>query len=258
MHRREFIAGLGSAAAWPVMARAQQDDRVGALDQRSELSGIGIDLAMENGLIKVVTAINELPAAKAGIMDNDIITQLDDEQVQGLTLKQAAEKMRGPVGTKIKLMIIRKGHDKPIEVSVTRDVIRMSSRVVAPAQQQPLQRIGWLVESSHALRLIPDFLDGLTDAGYVLGRNVAIEFRFAQGHNDRLPALVADLVRRGVTVIAASDISATEAVQAATTIPVVWMSYQGNNVDSYRTAGFYVGRILKGETLIDLPLIPPR
>jgi putative ABC transport system substrate-binding protein len=128
---------------------------------------------------------------------------------------------------------------------------------VAHAQQQPLQRIGWLVESSHALRLTPDFLDGLTDAGYVRGE-VAIEFRFAQGHNDRLPALVADLVRRGVTVIAASDISATEAVQAATTIPVVWMSYQGRNADSYRTAGFYVGRILKGERVTDLPLMPPR
>ena len=79
---------------------------------------------MENGLIKVVTAIDEMPAAKAGIMAEDIITELDDEEVQGLTLKQAAEKMRGPVGTGIKLTIIRKGRDEPIEVSITRDVIR--------------------------------------------------------------------------------------------------------------------------------------
>jgi len=60
-------------------------------------------------------------------MANDIITQLDGEQVQGLTLNQAVEKMRGPVNTKIKLTIMRKGQDKPIEVSITRDVIRVRS-----------------------------------------------------------------------------------------------------------------------------------
>jgi hypothetical protein len=92
--------------------------------QPKEFSGLGIYFAMENGLIKVVTPIDEMPAAKAGIMAEDIITELDDEQVQGLTLKQAAEKMRGPVDTKIKLTIMRKGNGKPIEVSITRDVIR--------------------------------------------------------------------------------------------------------------------------------------
>jgi carboxyl-terminal processing protease len=60
-------------------------------------------------------------------MANDIITKLDDEQVQGLTLNQAVEKMRGPVNTKIKLTIMRKGQDKPIEVSIVRDVIRVKS-----------------------------------------------------------------------------------------------------------------------------------
>jgi hypothetical protein len=93
--------------------------------------GLGIYFAMENGLITVVTPIDEMPAAKAGIMAGDIIIKLDDAQVQGLTLKQAAEKMRGPVGTEIKLTIMRKGHDEPIEVSITRDVIRLGSRVSA-------------------------------------------------------------------------------------------------------------------------------
>src|SRR5207249_9926477 len=81
----------------------------------------------EDGLVKVVTPIDDTPAAKAGVMANDIITQLDGEQVQGLTLNQAVEKMRGPVNTKIKLTIMRKGQDKPIEVSITRDVIRVRS-----------------------------------------------------------------------------------------------------------------------------------
>jgi carboxyl-terminal processing protease len=94
---------------------------------RGEFGGLGIEVTMEDGLIKVVTPIDETPAAKAGILANDIITQLDGEQVQGLTLNQAVEKMRGPVNTKIKLTIMRKGNDKPIEVSITRDIIRVKA-----------------------------------------------------------------------------------------------------------------------------------
>jgi len=94
---------------------------------RGEFGGLGIEVTMEDGLIKVVAPIDETPAAKAGVMANDLITKLDDEQVQGLTLNQAVEKMRGPVNTKIKLTIMRKGQDKPIEVSITRDIIRVRS-----------------------------------------------------------------------------------------------------------------------------------
>ena len=77
----------------------------------------------------MVTAIDEMPAAKAGILADDIITKLNDEEVQGVTLKQAVEKLRGPVNTKINLTIMRKGHDKPIKVSITREVIRVPSYV---------------------------------------------------------------------------------------------------------------------------------
>src|SRR6186997_1663181 len=92
---------------------------------RGEFGGLGIEVTMEDGLIKVVAPIDETPAAKAGVMANDIITKLDEEQVQGLTLNQAVEKMRGPVNTKIKLTIMRKGQDKPVELTLTRDVIRV-------------------------------------------------------------------------------------------------------------------------------------
>src|SRR4030081_2749785 len=92
---------------------------------RGEFGGLGIEVTMEDGLIKVVAPIDETPAAKAGIMANDIITHLDDEPVQGLTLNQALEKMRGPRDTTIKLKILRKGVDKPIEVSITRDLVRV-------------------------------------------------------------------------------------------------------------------------------------
>jgi carboxyl-terminal processing protease len=94
---------------------------------RGEFGGLGIEVTMEDGLVKVVAPIDDTPAAKAGVMANDIITHLDDEAVQGLTLNQAVDKMRGPVNTKIKLTIMRKGSDKPIDVTIMRDVIRVKS-----------------------------------------------------------------------------------------------------------------------------------
>jgi carboxyl-terminal processing protease len=94
---------------------------------RGEFGGLGIEVTMEDGVIKVVAPIDETPAAKAGVMANDYITHIDDEPVQGLTLNQAVDKMRGPVNTKIKLRIMRKGQDKPVEMTLTRDVIRVLS-----------------------------------------------------------------------------------------------------------------------------------
>jgi carboxyl-terminal processing protease len=94
---------------------------------RGEFGGLGIEVTMEDGLVKVVAPIDDTPAAKAGVMANDIITKIDNEQVHGLMLNQAVEKMRGPVNTKIKLTIERKGQDKPIEVTIVRDVIRVQS-----------------------------------------------------------------------------------------------------------------------------------
>ncbi|MGB3864737.1 MAG: S41 family peptidase [Xanthobacteraceae bacterium] len=94
---------------------------------RGEFGGLGIEVTMEDGLIKVVSPIDDTPASKAGIQANDIITTLDDEAVQGMTLNQAVDKMRGPVNTKIKLKIVRKGQDNPIEVTLVRDNIRVRS-----------------------------------------------------------------------------------------------------------------------------------
>ncbi|MGE3992696.1 S41 family peptidase [Pseudorhodoplanes sp.] len=97
------------------------------IQTRGEFGGLGIEVTMEDGLVKVVAPIDETPAAKAGILANDIITHLDEEAVQGLTLNQAVEKMRGPVNTKIKLRVMRKGAEKPLEISITRDIIRVRS-----------------------------------------------------------------------------------------------------------------------------------
>src|SRR6266478_5930939 len=97
------------------------------IQTRGEFGGLGIEVTMEDGLVKVVAPIDDTPAAKAGIMANDIITHLDDAPVQGLTLNQAVEKMRGPENSKIKLKIMRKGQDKPIEISITRARIQVRS-----------------------------------------------------------------------------------------------------------------------------------
>jgi len=94
---------------------------------RGEFGGLGIEVTMEDGLVKVVAPIDETPAAKAGVRAGDIITHLDDEAVQGLTLNQAVEKMRGPVNTKIRLKVLRKGNDAPVEIVITRDTIRVRS-----------------------------------------------------------------------------------------------------------------------------------
>jgi carboxyl-terminal processing protease len=116
-----MLAGLDPHSSY-MEPKAFRDMQV---QTRGEFGGLGIEVTMEDGLIKVVAPIDDTPAAKAGIMANDIITKLDEEQVQGLTLNQAVEKMRGPVNTKIKLTIMRKGQTKPIEVTIARDIIRV-------------------------------------------------------------------------------------------------------------------------------------
>ena len=92
-----------------------------------QFGGLGIEVTMEDGLIKVVTPIDDTPAAKAGLRAGDIITQLDNDPVQGLTLNQAVDKMRGAPNTKINLKIMRKGVDKPLDIAVIRDIIRVRS-----------------------------------------------------------------------------------------------------------------------------------
>jgi len=93
---------------------------------RGEFGGLGIEVTMENGVVKVVSPIEDTPAAKAGLMSGDFITALDKEQIQGLTLQEAVEKMRGPVNSPITLTIVRKGVEDPFEVKVVRDVIHIN------------------------------------------------------------------------------------------------------------------------------------
>jgi carboxyl-terminal processing protease len=90
-----------------------------------EFGGLGIEVTMEDGLVKVVSPMDGTPAARAGILSGDLITYIDGDAVQGLSLEQAVNKMKGPVHTSTKLKIERKGADKPIDVSIEREIIQV-------------------------------------------------------------------------------------------------------------------------------------
>ena len=92
---------------------------------RGEFGGLGIEVTMEDGLVKVVAPIDGTPAAKAGMLSGDLITQIDDEAVQGLTLEQAVNKMKGPINTKTRLTVMRKGAESPINLTIMREIIRV-------------------------------------------------------------------------------------------------------------------------------------
>ena len=92
-----------------------------------EFGGLGIEVTMENGVIKVVAPYDGTPAAKAGLLANDLIVRIDKTDVQGLTLNEAVDKMRGPVGSPITLLIVRKGTKDPFEAKMNRDIIKVES-----------------------------------------------------------------------------------------------------------------------------------
>jgi len=94
---------------------------------KGEFGGLGIEVTMENQLVKVISPIDDTPASKAGIQPGDLITHLDGDAVMGLTLEQAVEKMRGPIDSPISLTIQRAGVDQPIDIKLTRAVIKIRS-----------------------------------------------------------------------------------------------------------------------------------
>jgi carboxyl-terminal processing protease len=121
----------------------------------------------------VVAPIDETPAARAGILAGDLITELDDEPLQGLTFNQAVEKMRGPANTTIRLKIVRKGQDKPIELSITRDTITVRAvRARLDGDVGYIRVTQFIEQTSESLKSALDSLAGQIPAeklkGYVL------------------------------------------------------------------------------------------
>ena len=92
-----------------------------------EFGGLGIEVGMEDGFIKIIAPIDDTPAQRAGVEAGDLIIRLDDTPVKGMSLTDAVKVMRGEPGTDIVLTIVREGVDRPIEITITRDVIRVTS-----------------------------------------------------------------------------------------------------------------------------------
>ena len=103
---------------------AYKDLQVGT---QGEFGGLGIEVSMEDGLVKVVSPIEDTPADRGGVKTGDLIFKLDDSQVKGMTLSDAVKRMRGKPKTPIKLSILRKGEAKPIEITLIREIIKVQS-----------------------------------------------------------------------------------------------------------------------------------
>lgn len=103
---------------------AAEDMRV---QTRGEFGGLGIEVTQEDGFVKVVTPMDDTPAAAAGIEAGDFITHVDGESVLGLTLNDAVELMRGPVGSEIVITVVREGETEPFDVTIVRDTIKMTA-----------------------------------------------------------------------------------------------------------------------------------
>ncbi len=119
---RGMLASLDPHSSY-LDPKSFQDMRV---QTKGEFGGLGIEVTMENGLVKVVSPIDDTPAFRAGVQAGDLISHLDGEPVLGLTLAEAVEKMRGPVNTDL-VLTIRRGDREPFDVTITRDVITVES-----------------------------------------------------------------------------------------------------------------------------------
>ena len=142
-------------------------------DTKGQFGGLGIEIGMEAGVVKVISPIDDTPAAKAGIKAGDYIVKIGKEQVQGKSLMEAVKLMRGPVGTSIDLTVRRKNLKKPLEFKITRKIIEVqsvSSSVISKDKNLGYIRLKSFNENSDEqfLKSIKKFEKNSTIKGYVL------------------------------------------------------------------------------------------
>lgn len=113
-----------------------EETKAMSVQNKGEFGGLGIEVTMENNVVKVVSPIDDTPAARAGIQAGDLIVEIDGKQVMGMTISDAVEKMRGKAGTEIILTIVREGSKEPLKVKLIRDIIQ-------------IQSVKWHVEKDH-------------------------------------------------------------------------------------------------------------
>jgi carboxyl-terminal processing protease len=170
------------------------------IQTRGEFGGLGIEVTMENGVVKVVAPIDDTPAYKAGLQANDLITHLDNEQIVGLTLEQAVEKMRGPVNSPITLTIVRKGRDEPFDVKITRDIIRINAVKARAEGDVAYIKVSTFNEQTHA-----NLVKSIDTLKKQLGKNLRgyiIDLRNNPGGLlDQAIAVSDDFLERGAIVL---------------------------------------------------------
>lgn len=129
------------------------------VDTKGSFGGLGIEVTQQDGFVKVVSPMDDTPAYEAGVLAGDFITFVDDKPMLGLTLSEAVEIMRGPVGSSVKLTIVRKGLEDPIELQVTRDVIKLTAAKVRIDDDIVIMRVTTFNEQT-----IPNIEDGMKAA----------------------------------------------------------------------------------------------
>ena len=120
---RGMLSGLDPHSSY-LDAEGYKDLQVGTT---GEFGGLGIEVGMEDGFVKVIAPIDDTPAERAGVESGDLVIRLDEKPVKGMTLQEAVSIMRGKVGTDILLTIIREGEEKPLKITITRDIIKVRS-----------------------------------------------------------------------------------------------------------------------------------
>ena len=142
-------------------------------DTKGEFGGLGIEIGMEAGVVKVISPIDDTPAEKAGIKAGDYIVKIGEEQVQGKSLMEAVKLMRGPVGTSIKLTVRRKNFKKPLEFNISREIIEIqsvSSTLISKEKNIGYVRLKSFNENSdnQFLKIIKKFEKNKKIKGYVI------------------------------------------------------------------------------------------
>ncbi len=208
-----------------------------------EFGGVGIEVGMENGFIKVISPIDDTPATKAGIEAGDLIIKLDGETVKGMALEEAVKKMRGKPGSKLVLTIVREGENAPIEKTVIRDVIQ-----VASVRHQLLDNgIGYIRITQFQAKTGPDFkksLNKLNGEHKSAIRGLVIDLRNNPGGVLQAAVEVADtMLEEGLIVYTEGRIKSSQLRFSATPgddtnhIPVVVLINAGSASASEILAG---------------------
>ena len=142
-------------------------------ETKGEFGGLGIEIGMESGVVKVISPIDDTPAANAGIKAGDYIVRINDKQVQGKSLTEAVELMRGPIGSSIKLTVRRKNEKKSLEFKITRAVIEVKSveaKVIGEKKEIGYLRLKSFNQNSdeQLFKSINDFEKNSKLVGYIL------------------------------------------------------------------------------------------